>query len=73
MALSSGPHQRLLTQLRVLRERRDAEIRGLIARTARAGVRSEDIADALGVSRSTLWRHYRRELHGEEDCLERRR
>jgi transposase-like protein len=43
-------------------ERHDAEVRRLVSQAARAGARSQDIADAVGVSRSTLWRRYRREL-----------
>jgi AcrR family transcriptional regulator len=49
---------RALRELRAARQRRDEEIRRLIREAVRAGVRSQDIADALGVSRSTLWRHY---------------
>jgi AcrR family transcriptional regulator len=48
--------------LRAARERRDEEIRGLIVAAIRAGLRSQDIAEALGISRSTLWRHYADEL-----------
>jgi AcrR family transcriptional regulator len=54
--------ERLLRQLRASRARRDAELRALIAQSAKAGASSEDIAQALGVSRSTLWRHYGDEL-----------
>jgi len=50
--------ERFLGQLRALRVRRDAELRALIAKAAKAGVSSEAIAGSLGVSRSTLWRHY---------------
>ena len=58
---------RVLSQLHALRVRRDAELRALVARAAKAGVRSESIAEALGVSRSTLWRHYGDELQQRPD------
>jgi anti-anti-sigma factor len=51
-----------LRRLRDSRERRDEEVCRLIAQAVLAGVRSQDIAEALGISRSTLWRHYRNEL-----------
>ncbi len=54
--------ERFLRELRALRLRRDGELRALIAKAARAGATSEAIARALGVSRSTLWRHYGEEL-----------
>jgi AcrR family transcriptional regulator len=54
--------ERLLRQLQALQARRDAELRALIAKAAEAGVASGAIAAALGVSRSTLWRHYSDEL-----------
>lgn len=57
----------LLRQLRALRTRRDAEVRALIAKSAKAGASSEGIAQALGVSRSTLWRHYGQELQQRPD------
>jgi transcriptional regulator of acetoin/glycerol metabolism len=53
---------RALRQLRAAHERRDEEIRCLIAEAVRAGIRSQDIAQVLGISRSTLWRHYPEEL-----------
>jgi transposase-like protein len=48
--------------LRSLVDRHDAEVRRLVAMAVRAGARTQDIADAVGVSRSTLWRRYRAEL-----------
>jgi AcrR family transcriptional regulator len=52
----------VLRDLRFLVERHDAELRQLVSQAARAGARTQDIADAVGVSRSTLWRRYRAEL-----------
>jgi transposase-like protein len=52
----------VLGQLRSLVDRHDAEVRRLVAMAVRAGARTQDIADAVGVSRSTLWRRYRAEL-----------
>jgi transposase-like protein len=43
-------------------ERHEAELRRLVAKAAQTGARTQDIADAVGVSRSTLWRRYRAEL-----------
>lgn len=52
----------ILRELRSLVEHHDVELRRLVAQAARAGARTQDIADAVGVSRSTLWRRYRAEL-----------
>jgi DNA invertase Pin-like site-specific DNA recombinase len=54
--------QRSLRKLQAARERRDAEIRQLVARALNAGARTQDIADALKISRSTLWRRYADQL-----------
>lgn len=53
---------RFVHELHALRMRRDRELRVLVAKAADAGVSSQAIAEALGVSRSTLWRHYGEEL-----------
>ena len=52
----------VLGELKSLVERHDAELRHLVSQAVRSGARTQDIAEAVGVSRSTLWRRYRAEL-----------
>jgi DNA invertase Pin-like site-specific DNA recombinase len=58
--------QRALRELRQARERRDAEIRQLVAKALYRGARTQDIADALEISRSTFWRRYTEELRRDD-------
>jgi transposase-like protein len=51
-----------LTKLHDLRERQDTETRRLVMEAVSEGASSGEIAQALGVSRSTLWRRYPVEL-----------
>lgn len=67
VAIKESVEPRVLVQLRAAQERQDEEIRRLIAEAVRAGIRSQDIAEALGISRSTLWRHYADELGQRAD------
>ena len=53
---------KILRDLRAARARHDSELRRLIAKAASVGTPSQEIANAVGVSRATLWRHYRNEL-----------
>jgi transcriptional regulator of acetoin/glycerol metabolism len=54
--------------LRAANVRQDEEIRRLIKQAVAAGIRSQDIAEALGISRSTLWRRYADELRPPTDA-----
>jgi AcrR family transcriptional regulator len=54
--------EQALRQLRASRQRHVAETRELIFAAALQGATSHQIADALGVSRATLWRRHREEL-----------
>jgi DNA invertase Pin-like site-specific DNA recombinase len=54
--------------LRAANVRQDEEIRRLIKQAVAAGIRSQDIAEALGISRSTLWRRYADELRQPDDA-----
>jgi DNA invertase Pin-like site-specific DNA recombinase len=62
----TGLREKVLRDLASLRENQDAQIRSLISSAARVGIRSEDIARALGISRATLWRRYRSNLSRRE-------
>jgi AcrR family transcriptional regulator len=52
----------VLRELRALCENHEADVRRLVGQAAGSGIRSEDIAAALGISRATLWRRYREQL-----------
>jgi transcriptional regulator of acetoin/glycerol metabolism len=59
MATSDAPGTpAVLQELSALRLRQETELLSLVARAVDTGARSQDIADALAVSRSTLWRRY---------------
>ena len=71
MDISALVEPRALRELRAAQERRDEEIRRLVSEAIRAGVRSQDIAAAIGISRSTLWRRYADELRRRDDVDDR--
>ncbi len=58
--------ERILRELRTACRRHDAELRTLISQAVDAGARTQDIAEALGISRATLWRRYGTELQRGE-------
>lgn len=68
MAIKAFVEPQALRQLRAAHERQDGEIRRLITEAVSASIRSQDIAEALGISRSTLWRHYADELRRRNDA-----
>jgi CRP-like cAMP-binding protein len=58
--------ERVLRELRSVSQRHDAELRVLINKAVEAGARTQDIAEAIGISRATLWRRYSAELQRGE-------
>jgi transcriptional regulator of acetoin/glycerol metabolism len=56
----------ILRELRHSCQRHDAELRALVGKAVDAGVRTQDIAEAMGISRATLWRRYGAELQRGE-------
>jgi AcrR family transcriptional regulator len=54
--------ERTLRRLRALRELTEADIRVLVTDAALRGASSQEIAEALDISRATLWRRYAGEL-----------
>jgi hypothetical protein len=57
---------RILSELRRACQRHDAELRALISNAADAGIRTQDIVEASGISRAALWRRYGAELQRGE-------
>lgn len=56
-----------LRELRAVQERGEREIRAQIRAAAAAGASSQQIAEAIGISRATLWRRYRTELRRDRE------
>ncbi len=50
--------ERILRELGEVCERHEADLHALIGQAVSEGVRTQDIAEAMGISRATLWRRY---------------
>jgi CRP-like cAMP-binding protein len=57
---------RILGDLRNLCERHQATLHTLITQAVSEGVRTQDIAEAMGISRATLWRRYAGDLQRDD-------